>query len=288
MIGQLLAFSRKQALNPEPLDLAYVASSTLDMLKRLLGEQVEVAFEFAPDASRAFADRGQVENALLNLVMLVASLAALALDTLTHAKPEARSLSGLRQALADPQRRLAEFCARWVERVQSDIGPATGELTRIARYWRRDGDAALKTMRDLDRRLALFSDGDHALATEGHQLRFADLVAGDVSSLVIQLPPGRERLTAPLVSALLAELVTACASASDLDHLGRGKNRDLLIVIEAKALTALAAGPGPAEPANAVWKKPLPLFDGSICGACERSVRFVVQAACLEDAAHAE
>ena len=218
--------------------------------------------------------------------MLVASLAALALDTLTHAKPEARSLSGVRQALADPQRRLAEFCARWSERVESDLGPATGELTRIARYWRRDGEAALKTMRDIDRRLALFSDGDHALATERHQLRFADLVVGDASSLVIQMQPGGDRLTAPLVSALLAQLVTACASASDLDHLGRGKKRDLLIVIEANALTALAADPGPAEPVNAAWKKkPLPLFDGSICGACERGVRFLVQAACVSDAA---
>lgn len=217
--------------------------------------------------------------------MLVASLAALALDTLTHAKPEARSPSGMRQALADPQRRLAEFCARWAERSESDLGPATGELTRIARYWRRDGEAALKTMRDLDRRLGLFSDGDHALATEAHQLRFADLVAGEASSLVIQLPPGRERLTAPLVSALLAELVTACASASDLDHLRRGKNRDLLIVIEANALTALAADPGPVEPVNVTWKKkPLPLFDGSICGASERGVRFLVQAESVEHA----
>lgn len=217
--------------------------------------------------------------------MLVASLAALALDTLTHAKPEARSLPGMRQALADPQRRLAEFCARWAERAESDLGPATGELTRIARYWRRDGDAALKTMRDLDRRLGLFADGDHALATEAHQLRFADLVAGEASSLVIQLPPGRERLTAPLVSALLAELVTACVSASDLDHLGRGKNRELLVVIEANALTALAADPGPAEPVNATWKKkPLPLFNSSICGASERGVRFLVQAESEEDA----
>lgn len=218
--------------------------------------------------------------------MLIASLVALALDSLTHAKPEARSLSGMRQALADPQRRLAEFCARWAERSESDLGPATGELTRIARYWRRDGEAALRTLRDLDRRLALFSDGDHALATEGHQLRFADLVAEEGSALVVQMPPGRERLTAPLVSALLAQLVTACAAASDRDHLGRGKPRDLLIVIEANALSALVADPGPAEPANATWKKkPLPLFDGSICGACARGVRFLVQASRLDDAA---
>jgi hypothetical protein len=218
--------------------------------------------------------------------MLVASFAALVLDTLAHGQPHALSFSGMRQALADPQRRLAQFCARWAERVDSDLGPATGELTRIARYWRRDGEAALRTMRDIDIRLRLFSDGDHALATESHQLRFADLVAGEASSLVMQMPPGRERLSAPLVSAMLAELVAACAAAPDRDHVGRPKQNQLLIVIEANALTALVADQRSAEPANAAWKKKvLPLFDGATCGACERGVRFLVQAACVSDAA---
>lgn len=218
--------------------------------------------------------------------MLVASFAALVLDTLAHAPPAARSFSGMRQALADPQRRLAEFCARWADGVSSDLGPATGELTRIARYWRRDGDAALRAIRDIDIRLAAFADGDHALATEGHQLRFADLVSGDgPSSLVVQMPPGGERLTAPLVSALLAQLVAACAAATDLDHLGRRKQRELLIVVEANALAALVVDPGPTELANPPRRKTAPrLFDGPMCGACERGVRVLVQSACASDA----
>lgn len=216
--------------------------------------------------------------------MLVASFAALVLDTLAHAPPAARSFSGMRQALADPQRRLAEFCSRWADSADSDLGPATGELTRVARYWRRDGEAALRAMRDIDIRLRLFAGGDHALATEGHQLRFADLVASDgPSSLVLQMPPGRERLTAPLVSTLLAQLVAACAPGTDLDHLGRHKQRELLIVIEANALAALTADPGPA--ANPPARKAAPLlFDGPTRGACERGVRILVQAACASDA----
>lgn len=218
--------------------------------------------------------------------MLVASLAALVLDALAHAPPAARSFSGMRQALADPQRRLAEFCARWADGARFDLGPATGELARIARYWRRDGEAALRAMRDIDIRLRLFADGDHALATESHKLRFADLVSGDgPSSLVIQMPPGRERSTAPLVSALLAQLVSACAAATDLDHLGRRKQRELLVVIEANALAALVADPGPTELANAAGRKAAPpLFDGPMCGACERGVRVLLQAACASDA----
>jgi len=216
---------------------------------------------------------------------LVACLAALMLDTLAHAPAAARSLSGLRQALADPQARLAAFCARWAERAESDLGPATGELTRVARHWRRDGEAALRTLREIDASLRLFADGDHALAVEGHQLRFADLVAGDgPSALVMQMPPGKEKLTASLVSGLLAQLVSACAAASDRDHLGRAKNRDLLIVIEAHALAALAVDAAP--PANAQWavKKKEPWFDAAVCGACERGVRLLLQTPCARDA----
>jgi len=213
--------------------------------------------------------------------MLVAGLAALVLDTLVHSAPLARSFSGMRRALADPQRRLAEFCARWADPVESDLGPATGELTRIARHWRRDGEAALKTMRDIDRRLRLFADGDHALATDGHQLRFADLMSGDgPSSLIVQLPPGRERLTAPLAAALLAQLASACAAMSHLNE--RSEQSALLVVVEASALAALVAEQEPAEPTNAAWKKMLPLYDALICGA--RGVRFLVQAACASEA----
>lgn len=218
--------------------------------------------------------------------MLVAGFAALALDTLAHAPAPARSLSGMRQALADPGRRLAEFCARWADRGDSDLGPATGELARVARTWRRESEAALRLLRDIDARLRLFADGDHAIATEGHQLRFADLVTADgPSSLVIQMPPGRERVAAPLVSALLAQLVAACAPASDLDHLGRAKQRELLIVIEANALAALVAEPEPASPGQWTAKKTQPpLLDAAICAAHVRGVRLLIQAACANDA----
>ncbi|GIK48518.1 MAG: hypothetical protein BroJett013_12150 [Alphaproteobacteria bacterium] len=218
--------------------------------------------------------------------MLIASFAVLALDTLAHAPTAARSLSGMRQALADPGRRLAEFCTRWAEAPAADLGSATGELVRVARIWRRDGEAALRMLRDIDARLRLFADGDHALATEAHQLRLSDLVSDDgASSLVIQMPPGRESITVPLVSALLAQLVAACAPASDLDHLGRRKQRELLVVIEANALAALIADPDSAAPAQ--WpgeRKQPPLFAGPMCGVSERGVRFLVQAACASDA----
>lgn len=218
--------------------------------------------------------------------MLVASFAALALDTLAHAKPEARSFAGMRQALADPSRRLAELCARWAEGA-SDLGPATGELQRVARYWRSDGHAALRMLRDIDIALRLFADGDHAVATEGHQLRLADLVSGDgPTTLVIQMTPGREReASASLVSVLLAQLVAACAPSADLDQLGRVKKRDLLLVIEADALDALTAVAPSSALAQLPKQEPPPLLDVPMAFAHERGLRVLTQACSIADAA---
>jgi|CXWL01.1.fsa_nt_gi hypothetical protein len=217
--------------------------------------------------------------------MLVASFAALVLDTLAHGAPAARSFAGMRQALSDPQRRLAELCARWSDGA-SDLGPAAGELARIVRYWRRDGEAALRMLRDIDIALRLFADGDHALATEAHQLRLADLVSGDgPTALVIEMTAGKEReASAALVSALLAQLVAACASSPDLDQLGRLKRRDLLMVIEADALEALTAEASPM-PAAAKKKLTPPILDQTLGSAHRRGVRLLVQARCVSDVA---
>ncbi len=218
--------------------------------------------------------------------MLVASFAALVLDTLAHAKPEARSFAGMRQALTDPSRRLAELCARWADDA-SDLGPATGELQRVARYWRSDGHAALRMLRDIDIALRLFADGDHAVATEGHQLRLADLVGSDgPTTLVIQMTPGREReASAALVSVLLAQLVAACAPSADLDQVGRIKQRDLLLVIEADAVDALTAVASCSAPARLPKQERPPLMDGVMALAHERGLRMLAQAHSIADAA---
>lgn len=66
---QLLAFSRKQIMKPEVIDLNGVVSSLESMLKRLLGENIEVAAHLAPDLGRVMADVGQIEQVLMNLAV---------------------------------------------------------------------------------------------------------------------------------------------------------------------------------------------------------------------------
>lgn len=66
---QLLAFSRKQMLQLVDLDLNTVASDIEPMLRRLIGEQCEYASVFAGSPAIVRADRGQIQQVLLNLVV---------------------------------------------------------------------------------------------------------------------------------------------------------------------------------------------------------------------------
>jgi PAS domain S-box-containing protein len=69
LVGQLLAFSRRQTLIPESLDFNRLATGMEDLLRRTLGEDIEIEMKRARDLWPAQADRGQVESALLNLAI---------------------------------------------------------------------------------------------------------------------------------------------------------------------------------------------------------------------------
>ena len=66
---RLLAFSRRQALKPERLDLNHLVSGLSELLRRTLGEEVKIETVLAGGLWPTFADHNQVENALLNLAI---------------------------------------------------------------------------------------------------------------------------------------------------------------------------------------------------------------------------
>ena len=66
---QLLAFSRRQLLNPKLLDLNSVVAGTEKMLRRLIGEDIELQTVFDRAAGRIKADPTQIEQVILNLVV---------------------------------------------------------------------------------------------------------------------------------------------------------------------------------------------------------------------------
>jgi PAS domain S-box-containing protein len=66
---QLLAFSRKQVLQPRRLDLNEAVEEVVPMLRRLIGEDVELVTVLEPTAGWVEVDPGQLQQVLLNLVV---------------------------------------------------------------------------------------------------------------------------------------------------------------------------------------------------------------------------
>ena len=66
---QLLAFSRQQVLDPKVLDLNFVVGDMDKLLRRLIGEDVQLTTILTPGLGRVKADQGQLEQVLLNLAV---------------------------------------------------------------------------------------------------------------------------------------------------------------------------------------------------------------------------
>jgi len=69
LVGQLLAFSRKQNLRPERVDLREALADLTHLLNRLVGEKVELNLSHDPDLRPTRADKRQLEQVIMNLVV---------------------------------------------------------------------------------------------------------------------------------------------------------------------------------------------------------------------------
>lgn len=66
---QLLAFSRKQVLQPSNLNINAIVADVERMLRRLIGEDIDIVIALAPGLGNVKADRGQIEQVIMNLVV---------------------------------------------------------------------------------------------------------------------------------------------------------------------------------------------------------------------------
>ena len=69
LVGQLLAFSRKQTLKPERMELEEMLSDLTHLLNRLVGERVRLHLTHAPGLGSIRADKRQLEQVVMNLVV---------------------------------------------------------------------------------------------------------------------------------------------------------------------------------------------------------------------------
>ena len=69
LVGQLLAFSRKQTLKPRVIDLRDTLSDLTHLLNRLVGEKVSLSLVHDPDLLPIRADKRQLEQVIMNLVV---------------------------------------------------------------------------------------------------------------------------------------------------------------------------------------------------------------------------
>jgi PAS domain S-box-containing protein len=66
---KLLAFARKQVIAPEPLDVNLLVTGSEKLLRRVLGEDIQLATELDPEVWTVCCDPGQIEQVILNLAV---------------------------------------------------------------------------------------------------------------------------------------------------------------------------------------------------------------------------
>ena len=69
LTSQLLAFSRRQVLQPKVIDLNLIVADFDRMLRRLVGERIQVVIDCAPDLWQVRADPGEIGRAIMNLAL---------------------------------------------------------------------------------------------------------------------------------------------------------------------------------------------------------------------------
>jgi CheY-like chemotaxis protein len=69
LVRRLLAFARKQKLEPRPIDIGTLRAAVSDLLTHTLGGLVNIEWKVDPDVPPAFADQAQLELALVNLII---------------------------------------------------------------------------------------------------------------------------------------------------------------------------------------------------------------------------
>ena len=119
----LLAFSRRQVLQPKPLDLNAVVGDMSHMLTSVIGERIELVSRLTADLEQVCADRTQIEQVIVNLVVNAG-------DAMPGGGQIVVETANVELGNADMQRGFHVTPGRYVMVVVSDNGCGMDEETR--------------------------------------------------------------------------------------------------------------------------------------------------------------
>ncbi len=240
---RLLAFARRQALQPRPTDLAELVRGLADLLHRSLGPAIEIAFELPAGLPPASADPNQIELALLNLAVnardAMSDGGKLTISLSLEQAPAARDLAAGRYVRLcvsdtgcgmDPQtlnRAIEPFFST------KEVGKGTGLGLSMIHGLALQLKGALRLLSDVGRgtRAELWLPVAHgaAVATAPDSQPEADVSKRRLTLLFVDDDFLISLSTAALLEDLGHDVIKASSGPAALDVLNSGKPIDLLI-----------------------------------------------------------
>ncbi len=247
LTGRLLAFSRKQALRPEVLDLNALVLGMTDLLRRTLGETISIRSVAAPGLWFAQIDPGQMEAALLNLAVNARhAMAGGGQLTVETANVELSERLTDRDGELEPGRYVMLAVTDTGTGIPADklehvfepffttkgVGEGSGlGLSMVHGFVKQsDGHVTIQSEQDTGTAVRLYfpvADGEPAAADDSAFVNLGPRGAGE-TILIVEDDPDLRKLAVKTVSGLGYDTLQASDGESALAVLAKGTRVDLL------------------------------------------------------------
>jgi two-component system, cell cycle sensor histidine kinase and response regulator CckA len=230
---QLLAFSRKQVMQPQLLELNAVVQDTERLLRRVIPENVEIVVHLAPSLPPVRADRTQIEQVLLNLVTN-------ARDAMPGGGAVTIATSVQRLDEGAAARRRGLLPGEYVQLSVRDTGMGMDDVTRSRLF------EPFFTTKDLGRGTGLGLATVYGVVKQSGGYIYVDTGPGRGTTFTMLLPAVVESAAASGGGAMpngngQGAAAASSAAAAGGGHGGGGSRGETLLLVEDDAAVRIAA-----------------------------------------------